>query len=83
MMEMKWDRQTGQYQHGEWLRVGKVIVGSVFYSGTRGRDDPRKYAVNIMLPGIKPPTDHYVTIDEAKARLEHMVATWFSWAQGA
>lgn len=77
----KWEKQTGRHQLGEWLSVGKIVVGSAFYSGTKSRDDPRKYAVSITLPGIKNPEQHYETLDEAKARLERAVATWFKWAQ--
>lgn len=82
-MEIEWEPQTGKYQRGEWARVGKVIVGSAYYSGMSGRDDLRKYACACDLPGIKQPSEHYVTIGEAKARLERMVRTWFSWTEAA
>ena len=77
----KWERQTGQYQSGEDFKLGTVTVGAAFYSGTRGRDDPKKFAVRIYLPGIKQPEDHYETIERAKLRLERMVETWFGWVQ--
>lgn len=73
-----WEKQTGNYQHGENYRVGKVVVGSAFYKSTT-RDDPLKYAVQIYLPGIKNPDDRYMDIEQAKARLERAVATWFRW----
>ncbi|MEZ2132495.1 MULTISPECIES: hypothetical protein [unclassified Sinorhizobium] len=73
-----WERQTGKHQLGENFRIGKVVVGAAFYSSTT-RDDPLKYAVRVDLPGIKNPTDRYTNIEDAKARLERAVATWFRW----
>ena len=82
-MHMKWEPQTGRHQMGEWLRVGKVIVGSAEYNGTGSRDDPNKYTCHCLLPGIKQATDKYATLDEAKARLERMVNAWFMWTAQA
>lgn len=74
----KWERQAHKYSDGENYRVGKIVVGSAFYSSTT-RGDPAKYAVQIELPGIRQPTDWYVNIEDAKARVERAVATWFRW----
>jgi hypothetical protein len=79
-MDFKWEQQTGKYQRGEWLRVGKVVVGSAgYYHGSR--DDPNKYGCNCLLPDIKQATERYATLEEAKARLERQVRAWFSWVQ--
>jgi hypothetical protein len=77
-MQGTWERQTGKYQQGENYRIGKVVVGSAFYSST-SRTDTLKYAVRLDLPGIKSPDDRYADIEPAKARLERAVATWFHW----
>lgn len=75
----KWERQTGAYQFGENYRIGKVIVGCAFYDGSASRNDPAKYAIELYLPSIKRPSDTYTNIEDAKARLERAVATWFRW----
>jgi hypothetical protein len=77
-MQGKWERQTHRHSCGENYRVGKIIVGSAYYSSTT-RGDPLKYAVTIDLPGIKNPDDRYADIEPAKARLERAVAVWFRW----
>ncbi|MBD9542925.1 hypothetical protein IB276_26110 [Ensifer sp. ENS04] len=74
----QWERQTHQYSCGENYRIGKVIVGSAFYK-SGPRDEPAKYALCINLPGIKSPEQLYTNIEDAKARLERVVATWFRW----
>lgn len=79
MMHGKWEVQTGKYQSGENYRIGKIVVGSAFYSGNTSKGDPLKYAVSIKLPGIKNPEERYPTMDEAKTRLERAVSVWFSW----
>jgi hypothetical protein len=77
-MEIKWEKQTGKHQLGEWCRVGKVIIGSAgWYGGTKG--ETKNYGCRCDLPGIKQPVEQYATIEEAKARLERMVAAWFKW----
>lgn len=77
-MQGKWERQTHQYSYGENYRIGKVIVASAFYQ-SGSRNEPTKYVVRVDLPGIKSPTDLYTNIEDAKARAERAVATWFKW----
>lgn len=77
----KWERQLGRYQSGEDCKVGKVIVATAHYSGFVSRGDDKVYVVGVLLPGIKSPTERYRTIEEAKARAEHAVSTWFRWVQ--
>lgn len=79
-MQGVWERQTGPYQNGENYRLGKVIVGSAFYA-SGSRDESAKFKCECLLPGIKQSDIRYTTIDEAKARLERMVAAWFSWVK--
>lgn len=79
-MNKAWEKQTGKHQLGEWLRVGKVIVGDAGWRiGSKG--DTKTYGCTCLLPGIKQCEDRYETIDEAKARLTRMVDAWFSWVQ--
>lgn len=78
MTNGKWEKQTGKHQLGEWLRVGRVVVGDAgWYGGSKG--ETKNYGCRCMLPGIKQPEEKYATLDEAKARLERMVNTWFMW----
>lgn len=77
----EWIQQTGQHMSGEGYRIGKVFVGSAYYSALTSRDDPLRYRCRIDLPGMKQPQEAYTTIDEAKARLERAVATWFRWVE--
>lgn len=77
----KWEKQTGKHQTGEWLRVGRVVIGSAFYDGTGPSGDPNKYAVDCLLPGIKRAADRYDTLDAAKERLERMARAWLSWIE--
>lgn len=73
-----WERQTGQYQWGESYRIGKVVVGRAQHvSGSR--DEPPKFGAYYDLPGIKTPDDRYTNVEDAKARVERGVATWFKW----
>lgn len=77
----KWEQQTGKHQTGEWLRVGRVVIGSAFYSGTGPRDDPRKYKADCLLPGIKQPPEGFETLEAAKERLERMARAWLTWIE--
>lgn len=78
-MSGKWEKQTAKYASGENYRVGKVVVGSAGYSATVSKSEPNKYECHCLLPGIKQAGEKYATLDEAKARLERMVSTWFMW----
>lgn len=77
--KFQWEPNTGRFSHGEWLRVGRVIVGSAGYYAYASKGDPVTYVCNILLPGIKAAPDKYATLDEAKARLEKQVRTWLAW----
>lgn len=78
-MNRNWEKQTGKYASGEQLRIGKVIVGSAGYDPIGPKSDPNKYNCHCLLPGIKQAAERYATLEEAKARLERMVNTWFMW----
>ena len=78
-MNGKWEKQTGKYAFGEDYRVGRVVVGSASHSATVSKGDPNKYDCCCLLPGIRQPANRYATLDDAKARLERMVNTWFMW----
>jgi hypothetical protein len=79
----KWVKQTRQHQNGEDYVLGKVTVGSASYNALRSREDPLAYRAFIILPGIqlKAGTADFATIEEAKARVEAAVSTWFKWVQ--
>lgn len=77
----KWEKQTGKHQSGEWLRVGRVVVGSAFYNGATSKGDPLKYQASCLLPGIKQPAERYETPQAARERVESMVRAWLSWIE--
>lgn len=76
-----WEMQTGRHESGENYRIGKIVVGSAGYNGTRSKGDPLTHRAYLLLPGItmKDGTDRFPNMEEAKARLEAAVATWFRW----
>ena len=76
-MKGTWVRQTGRFQNGEDYKLGPIKVGSAFYDGTVGINNPRKYANAILLPGVKTSRMNFFTIEEAKISLEQMVEAWF------
>ena len=79
-MKGKWEKQTGEYQWGEDYRIGKIIAGSAQHvSGSR--DEPPKFGAFYFLPGIKTPNDRFTSIEDAKARVERGVSTWFKWLE--
>lgn len=80
-MKGEWTPKTGRLENGENYRIGRIIVGEVSWSATRSKDAPKKWGIHIALPCIKSPTDRYTNIDDAKARVERAVRTWFSWLE--
>lgn len=81
MKKGTWERNPSKYGGGgELYRVGKIILASVFWEGgSRDAVDHKPWAVGLELPSIKRLDVRYATIDEAKARAEHAVETWFKW----
>lgn len=81
-MDITWERTAGQYNYGDTCYAGKVPVGSVYQpSVSRGQTPP--WRAGIKLPGItlKEGATDFATKDEAKARVERAVRTWFAWTQ--
>lgn len=78
-----WSPNTASYGSGEIATIGRVKVGSVFWHGS-SRNNPLVWRAAINLPGItlKEGTTDFADIEEAKARLERAVATWFAWLEG-
>lgn len=79
-MQGKWVRNTGRYASGEFYKIGKIKVGS-WFNPTVSKGQPQIYRAVCDLPGItlKEGTTDFATAEEAKARLERAVATWFRW----
>lgn len=74
-----WKKQTGKYESGDALSLGKVIVGTAHYSSLRSKDDPLAYKSTVLLPGIKSPEGSFATLEEAKAETERRVKVWLTW----
>lgn len=80
MRQGKWERQTGKYSWGENYRIGKIVVGRAEHvSGSR--DEPTKFRAVFELPSMKQPEQRFTDIEEAKARVERGVASWFNWLE--
>jgi hypothetical protein len=78
---MKWERQTGPYQTGEDLVLGKIAVASAYYNGLRSRDDNKAYKAVCTLPGMERFNNvQYLTLEKAKEAAETRVRTWLSGA---
>jgi hypothetical protein len=58
--------------------VGKWVVGTAHYSSCTSRDDPNKYRISCLLPGLLLKRTAFPTIDEAKTHLEVVVTYWFA-----
>lgn len=82
MFKLKWKRNEAQYAMGHLCMAGKIKVGSVFQpSVSKGTVPPWRAAID--LPGIrlKAEAKDFATVDEAKACVERVVATWSRWTQ--
>ena len=79
-----WKRQTGEYQIGENLYLGKVHIGSVAWnsllsqSDTKEYKDAHQYVGSCHLPGLTKNRIYDSTVEEVKAHLEKMVINWFN-----
>lgn len=64
---------------GGWrLYAGRWLVGSVYYGiGTRKGID-EVWVAACRLPGIKETLGKFVTVNEAKAKVEKGVGVWFA-----
>ena len=81
-MKLRWEKLTGQYQNGEACFLGRIRVGSAYYSSTRSKDDPLRYMAATELPNLKPThsPEPFASLEEAKARVEKAVASWLKLA---
>ena len=73
---MKWEDKTGEHSSGERLMLGKYKVGEYYHNGSRRRNDPKRYRVLCVLPGINSVLGDYEEVQSAKGRLERAVAHW-------
>ena len=74
--KLTWVRQTGRFQNGENLFLGRWKAGSVYYDGFVTKGDNRVHKVTCNLSGIKDVLGNYADVNEAKARLEKVVDMW-------
>lgn len=62
----------------EQAYVGKIKVGYYRWSLSQSKSDPEKYDFCCLLPGFIKSSGFVSTSEEAKDRIEKMVASWFS-----
>lgn len=81
-MKLEWSKQTGQYENGENLRLGRLFVASAHYSSLRSKGDPEAWEANCTLPGMRQlaSAKRFLTIEEAKAHAEALVREWVRMA---
>lgn len=67
---------------GEDLYIGKVLVGS-WYCPLGAKGEVTKYRAQLNLPGLHMRDDSvdFPDAEQAKARLERAVDTWFKWLE--
>lgn len=75
-MNTRWQKNTAPHAIGDKMFLGKWWVGAAYYDGARGRDDPKKYVAVSMLPGVKRSLGYYMTIEDAKTRVESATEYW-------
>lgn len=75
----EWRKSAGRHLIGDEYWLGRIKVGSAFYA-LRPRGEPTRYQAAVDLPGIKIREEAALapTVDEAKAVVERVVATWFA-----
>ena len=59
MAGVKWETNVRKYSSGENAKLGKFIVGEVFYDSATSKSDDKKYAATCFLPGIRKNLGNY------------------------
>ena len=60
-------------------KVGRWLVGSVFFDGSRPRgSDIPPYKATVNLPGLQTNVGHFETQEEAQKTVADVVKAWFS-----
>jgi hypothetical protein len=76
---VEWKKSTAKYTGGMDAYMGRVRVGWAGWSATGSKIDVSKYAASVLLPGVKI-EGKFMTEDEAKAKVEKVVAFWVNAA---
>lgn len=79
-MQIEWEVDKSRYASGERARLGKWEIGGVYYDSCTSQGDGKKWRALCSLPQIKPILGNFVTVEEAKERVEKAVAHWVSEA---
>ena len=77
-MKGEWVKDTGKYVVSTSYKIGTVSVGNVSYDSCISKDDPNRFKVTCLLPGIRAYLGHYEEEDKGKERLEKAVEYWFT-----
>jgi hypothetical protein len=83
--KLTWQKSTAhQYTAGaEHLYLGRWRVGGTFYNACRDKDDQNVWGAACRLPGLKDVLWHFVTREEAKAKVEKAVKHWMKHTNDA
>jgi hypothetical protein len=75
--KLTWKKSTADFSGGaEHLYLGRWRVGGTFYNSCRGKENKNVWGAACRLPGIKDVLGHFVTAEEAKAKVEKAVGIW-------
>jgi hypothetical protein len=78
MIKVEWTPATGKYASGMVLKCGPIMVATASYDSMVSKGRAEKYKVRFLLPQLADPEQRYLTIEEAQARAEKGVRSWFS-----
>ena len=66
LIEAQFRNIKSNYTHTPGLYIGKILVASFYYDGTRTHGDSLKYKVSSTLPSIKRELGHFETTKECE-----------------
>jgi len=75
---VRWIKDTAKYASGEILFLGKWGVGGYQWDSCRSKGDPNVYVGTCKLPGVRAMVGKFITVDEAKVKVENVVRFWLS-----
>lgn len=76
----QWKRNNGKYSNSDDYYLGKILVASAFFDGTRPKGSELCYKTALCLPGLKIASQNLKTLEEAKLWVERAVNNWLKAA---
>lgn len=73
---MRWERNTGQYESGKTLYLGRWRVGGYHWNASRGQGDDTKWISTCALPGMNKRLGSFENEEKAAEKAELAVTHW-------